>query len=375
MKVALVYDRVNKIGGAEKVLLALHQLFPQAPLYTAVYNPHTAKWAKIFTIHPSFINHIPGASTHHEWFAWAAPYAFESFNFDYYDVVISVTSAEAKGIITKPHTLHFCYLLTPTRYLWSHTHFYRQVTHSPNHNFLTRKITPLFFSRLRRWDQIAAWRPDRLIAISKTVSARSHKYYRRPADAIIYPPVQDFSCIKPDLTTALPDEYYLLVSRLVPYKRIDLAIQAFRHLPHQLVIIGEGSQKNALQKLASPNVKILGGLSEAKLAAFYQNTRALIFPSEEDFGIVSVEAQFCGKPVISYAQGGGAETVIPGKTGTIFRHHTPTSLIRAIKRSQTMRFFPQTCKKNAHNFSTSIFQHQLQNYIQSSWQQHQNSFL
>ena len=365
MKVALVYDRINKIGGAERVLLALHQIWPDAPLYTSVYDSTRAPWARDFKVITSFAQRLPAIKRHHEWFAWLMPLAFESFDFAGYDVVISVTSAEAKGIITRPETLHLCYLLTPSRYLWSHSHFYQQGSYATNKNWLTRKLTPIIFSSLRRWDYLAAQRPDQIIAISKTVADRCRKYYHRQVSKIIYPPVSLLS-VKPDTSLKVPKNYYLLVSRLVPYKRVDLAIKAFNQLHKNLIIIGEGAQRAYLKKLAGPTVKLIGRVGEQKLARYYQKCQALVFPAEEDFGIVCLEAQQFGKPVIAYAKGGAAETVVPG-TGVLFQRPTVTALSKAVHKVESTLFDPTACLQNTDRFSLDKFTLQFKSYVEDQW--------
>src|SRR3990167_6737087 len=225
MKVAIVYDRVNKWGGAERVLLVLHELFPSAPLYTSVYDPVKAPWAKVFPkIVTSFLQKVPGAKASHEYFALLMPLAFEQFDFSPFDLAISVTSEAAKGIITKPGTIHICYCLTPTRYLWSGYELYFE-------NRLFRSLTAQMVKYLRAWDKVAAQRPDRIVAISKEVQKRIKKYYNLESK-IIYPPVsvKYNSLANPNL----PKRFYLLVSRLVPYKRVDFAIKAFNKLGYPL---------------------------------------------------------------------------------------------------------------------------------------------
>lgn len=371
MRVALVYDRVNKIGGAEQVLQVLHSIWPEAPLYTSVYNPRTARWAAEIKVIPSYLNKIPFIRTKHEWLAWAMPTVFESFTFDEFDVVISVTSAEAKGIITKPETLHLCYLLTPTRYLWSHTFFYQQGNYATNKNWLTRKLTPLFFSELRKWDQVAASRPDKIIAISKTVADRVQKYYRRSVDSIIFPPVDG---IEHDLPNDLAEkDYYLVVSRLVPYKQIDVAVKAFNQLRKPLVIIGEGEQERYLKQIKGPTIKMLGKVSELELNNYYRNAKALVFPGEEDFGIVTVEAQSAGTPVIAYNRGGSTETVLHKKTGILYDEPSVQSLITAVKTFEQMQFDQKRCIKQAEQFSLDQFRTQFINFVEDAWHQHQTN--
>jgi glycosyltransferase involved in cell wall biosynthesis len=351
MKVALVYDRVNKIGGAERVLLALHEIFPEAPLYTAVYNPQTAPWAKAFKVIPSFMQKIPFAKTHHELFPWLTPLAFESFDFSSFDIVISITSAEAKSIITGPKTFHLCYCLTPTRYLWSGSRDYKVPVF----------LKPLI-SHLRLSDQITAQRPDRYLAISKTVARRIKKYYHQSAE-VIYPGVdtKKWRLIKKNINSK---PYYLVVSRLVAYKKIDLVVKAFNQLRNKVVIVGIGNELPKLKEMANQKyVKFAGQLTDAELLTYYNNCVAVIFPQEEDFGLIPLEAQACGKPVIAYRGGGALETVIEGKTGEFFYPQTTDALVEIIKRSVILKYKAQDCRKQAQRFDLEIFKRKFRKFV------------
>ncbi|MBI3289906.1 glycosyltransferase [Candidatus Microgenomates bacterium] len=368
MKVALVYDRVNKWGGAERVLLALHEIFPDAPLYTSVYNPRSAPWADVFPkIYTSFLqgHTLRSWRVHHEWLALLMPIAFEQFDFDRYDLVISVTSEAAKGIITKPGTKHICYCLTPTRYLWSGYEIYFG-------NKWIKWITQPLVNYLKNWDKTAAQRPDVMVGISKTVRNRISKYYGRDS-AVIYPPVELVRTrgpapgFPPRTPTRGPllggpptrvtprTVYFLLVSRLVSYKKIDLAIEAFNELDIPLLIVGTGSAEESLFNMARPNIHFLGQLTDAELASYYENAQALIFPQEEDFGIVAVEAQKFGCPVIAYHAGGALEIVRLGRTGEFFLSQTPEALISAITNFDRSRYDPKVIKNNAKRFSKEKF--------------------
>jgi len=374
MKIALVYDRITKFGGAERVLLALHEIWPQAPLFTAFYTPKTTPWAKKFRIIPSFLNRLPLVKNHHEWFAWATPFAFETFDFSNFDIVISVTSAEAKGIITPPSTLHICYLLTPTRYLWSHTNYYQQSHSNSPTSLLIKKITSLSITNLRNWDQVAANRPDQYVAISQTVANRAKKYYHRNVDAIIFPPVTPIPKPTQNRPLKYQQPYYLLVSRLVPYKRVDLAIKAFNHLKLRLVIVGKGMQESYLHQIAAKNVTIAGDVNQTILNNLYQHCQALIFPAEEDFGIVTLEAQSAGKPVIAYAIGGAKETVINGKTGILFKTQSVSALIKAVHKLNQTNIKSKDCKNQAKLFLPSKFKSQFRQFVEDSWQKHKQAF-
>ncbi len=362
MKVALVYDRVNKWGGAERVLLTLHEMFPSAPLYTSVYDREKAPWAKVFPkVHTSFLQKIPFAKGNHEFLGTFMPIAFETFNFSGYDLVISVTSEAAKGIITRPPTKHICICLTPTRYLWSHYEAYFK-------GQAFKGIAKPFVDHLRRWDKIAAQRPDVMVAISNEVKHRITKYYGR-GSAVIFPPVGTKKFQAPNLesqTNPKPKiqnrKYYLVVSRLVPYKRVDLAISAFNKLRLPLVVVGTGSQEFKLKFESKKNIKFVGEISEKELRKYYQNAKALIMPQEEDFGIASVEAQACGTPVVAYKKGGALDTVIVGKTGIFFTEQTAESLENSLKNFNELihqRNFSEACVENAKRFSKEIFKRRL----------------
>lgn len=367
MKVALVYDRVNKWGGAERVLLTLHELFPKAPLYTSVYNSKTAPWAKVFPkVIPSFLQKIPYASDRHEHFPYLMPLAFETFEFSEYDLVISVTSEAAKGVITKPGTVHICYCLTPTRYLWSHYDFYFK---NPPDSF---KVYPLFkliskplVRYMKRWDLIAAQRPDIYVAISNAVQTRIKKYYGRDS-YIIYPPtdIEEFKLKKGEKVEK--DNFYLYVSRLIPYKRADLAIEAFNELKLPLVIVGIGSEEKRFKAIAGENIKFVGELTDIQLARYYQKALALIFPQEEDFGLVPIEAQAAGTPVIAYKAGGTLDTVIAGKTGVFFEKQDKDSLIFAVKKFEKMKFNNNNLRDNAKKYSKENFKKAIKEIVENA---------
>ncbi|KKQ96206.1 MAG: hypothetical protein A3C27_02145 [Candidatus Levybacteria bacterium RIFCSPHIGHO2_02_FULL_39_36] len=350
MKVALVYDRVNKWGGAERVIIALRKIFPESDLFTSVYEKNRASWANKINVIPSFLQKIPLASRYHEAFALFMPIAFESFNFDKYDLVISVTSESGKGIITKPKTRHISVILTPTRYLWSGYKNY-----FPNELF--RILAWPAVSYLRFWDKIAAKRPDQLIAISRTVQNRVKKYYDLESK-IVYPPLMmRFARNFPQLASGkVPrSDYFLIVSRLVPYKRVDIAIKAANKLKIPLKIIGEGSEYPRLRKMAGKTVEFLGYVSDPDLKYYYMNCKALLFPGVEDFGLTIVEANAAGKPVIAYRGGGAEEIIIEGKTGEFFDSQTAASLTEVLKKFKPNRYNTRACKLNANRFSFERF--------------------
>ena len=358
MKVALVYDRVNKWGGGERLLLAFQKLFPQAPLYTSVYNSKNAPWAKSFDVRTSFLQNIPFTSPSHEKLPLLMPIGFESFSFDEFDVVISITSEAAKGIITKPQTLHICYCLTPTRYLWSgYDEYFRNTVFK----FISRPAV----SYLRTWDKIAAKRPDVMVGISREVQSRIKKYYERESE-VIYPPVE-LGASRQALATGskeqkktsayslVPSGYFLVVSRLVPYKRIDIAIRACNELKVPLKIIGTGSQESYLRSIAGSTVEFLGHLTDESIGEYYKNCAALLFPGEEDLGLTVLEATSFGKPVVAYKKGGALETVIDGETGILFAPQTSKSLEFALERMSKIRYNTETQGKILSQFSFATF--------------------
>lgn len=356
MKVALVYDRVNKWGGAERVLLALHELFPKAPLFTSVYNQQTAKWAEVFDVKTSFLQKLPFAKTRHELFPYLMPSVFENFSFDEYDLVISVTSEAAKGVITKPRTKHICYCLTPTRYLWSG---YDSYFSDKTLKMLTKPVV----SSLRKWDKVAANRPDIMIAISKEVQGRIKEYYDRDA-VIIYPPLNLGARVQGQGSrTKKTKPYFLVVSRFVPYKRIDIAIDALTELGIPLKVIGAGKLEKKLKNKAGSNVEFLTNLTDEQLITYYKECEALIFPGVEDFGLVMAEAHKFGKPVIAFAAGGALDIVVEGKTGYFFNQQTKESLMEALNKFGNYSFDSKTIMRHAEKFSLDNFKKNINTVV------------
>jgi glycosyltransferase involved in cell wall biosynthesis len=367
MKVALVYDRINKFGGAERVILALHEIWPDAPVYTAVYDRKTAKWAEKFQIIPSFLNRIPLMRRNHELLAMLTPVAFESFNFDGYDLVISVTSAEAKYIITKPGTVHVCYCLTPTRYLWSgYAEYIRTKGAGLFHGFMPL-VLKMLANRLRNWDLIGSQRPDRYLAISEMVGLRIKKYYGRKTDRVIYPPVDTRMFMgSGKYLSAEKSDYYLTVSRFVGYKRLDLIIDAFNELGWKLIIIGSGRDRKLLKSRSKPNILFVESyLTDRELVDYYKKCRGFVFAGREDFGLVSVEAQACGAPVFAYRDSGMAETVVEGVTGELFNEQSILSIKEVLINSKNKRYDPEQCRKNALKFDLAVFKKEFSAYIKS----------
>lgn len=373
-KIALVHDFLTKLGGAEKVLQVLHKIYPDAPVYTLLYDKKGTRGVfekdsyKIITSSlqnkPSFIRRRSKLLLN------KYPQAIEEFSFEDYDVVISDSNSFAHGIITKPETIHICYCYSPTRYLWDWHHEYLAENHiglGMVGIMLRSKL-----SQLRVWDRLSADRVNYWISQSKTVADRLKKYFRKDS-SIIFPPVNinNFS-----ISNNKSKDYYLIVSRLSPYKKIDLAVQAFNKLNKHLIIAGEGSDKNRLEIMAdSKNIEFLGYVSEEKYRDLLSNCKAFIFPGEEDFGLTPIEAMASGRPVIAYNKGGVTETVIEGKTGLFFNEPTADSLISTINKFEKniKNFNPNTCRTRAEEFSEEIFIKKITETVNSEYKRYCNS--
>ena len=372
-KVALVYDRVNTVyGGAEKVLLALHRAFPDAPLYTSVYHPR-AKWANVFKIKTSFLQKIPFANRFHQFFVPLMPLAFESFDLSEYDIIISITSAEAKGVITKPDQLHLCYLLTPTRYLYSHRAHYEQ-THWPFKIPLLRFFSQKIFDYLTWWDRVAAQRPDIIIPISNLVKDRAQEYYQRQVAETIYPPFdpQELtppSTIKNYFPYYLPQEFYLVISRLVPYKRIDLAIHACQRLNKNLVIIGEGPAAAQLKKIANSNTYFLGNVTTIQRQAIISQAEAILMPGVEDFGITAIEAIMSDKPIILHQKSGAAELIKDGIGVVLLKKLSINELMTTIKKTTHLELKNSSLKIKLAKYAINDFTRRFQTTVFKFYEQ------
>ena len=331
-KIALVYDWFDSWGGSERVLLTLDQMLPDADWYTSYVNFDTAPWAKDLTsVHTSFIHQLPFVRKSRILSAPLYPFAFESFDFGAYDLVISVTSSYAKGIVTRPETTHVCYMLTPTRFLWIKEKEYLREG--------SLALLKPYTDYLKNWDQVAAERPDNIIGISQTVADRIGAVYERTAD-VIYPPF-DIEYWELTLRRAekpsgeIPSSYYVVVSRLRPYKKVDLAIRAFRKMNDKnLIVVGSGSNKDLtyLKSLAGSNITFMNNLTDHELAWIYGHAHGLIMPQEEDFGYTSLEAQICSCPVISFNKGGATETVKHGLTGYLFDTQSARGIREAVEK-------------------------------------------
>jgi glycosyltransferase involved in cell wall biosynthesis len=358
MKIAIVHDYLNQRGGAERVLECFMDLFPEAPIYTIVSDlsvmPERIQKADI---RHSFIQSIPFSRKHYKKMIGLFPLAVEQFDLREFDVILSSSSAFAKGVLTNPHQVHICYCYTPMRYVWD---LYHQYIKEDIKNPIYRWILPFVLHRIRIWDQVSAARVDHFIADSAAIARRIRKYYRREAE-VIYPPVN----LDRFHLSNTSEDFYLIVSRLIPYKRIDLAIEAFNRLKLPLVIIGDGYDRDRLQAMAGPTVQLLGYQPDVVAADYYSRCKAFILPGEEDFGITPLEAQASGKPVIAYGRGGALETVIDGVTGVFFHEPTADSLISAIRRLEGLSIRSEDCRRQAMNFTEEAFKAKILAFIQT----------
>lgn len=356
MNVALVHDWLNQIGGAEDVLETLTNVYPDVPIYTSLYwrQKMPLQWQS-WDIHTSMIDKLPFAHTHHQMYLPLYPMAFEHFDFSDYDLVISNKSGFCHGIVTGPETLHVCYCLTPTRYVWR----YHQYAKQENINAAARAVLPPFISYLRQWDRVAADRVDHFIAISEEVRRRIAKIYQRDA-AIIYPPVDT---IRFDISNRV-DDYYLLVGRLVPYRNIDILIQAFNKMQRPLLITGSGRDRERLEAMAGPTIQFLGYVPDDELPDLFARCRAFMWPGEEDFGIAPVQAMASGRPVIAYAAGGALETVLAGQTGAFFKEQTVAAIIDAVETFDTNSVDPGFLRLHAEQFDTAVFKRQISQFVE-----------
>lgn len=362
MNIALVHDYLLHLGGAERVLKALSEIFPKAPIYTILYDEK--KCGEIFPkekIITSSLQKLPGLlRKNHKYLLPLIPRAVEEWDFKGADLVISSNSAFAHGIITPSQTRHICYFHSPMRFAWDWTNEYIK---EQKVCLLKRIAIAHILKKIRIWDQAAVDRADLFIANSKTVQNRITKYYRRDS-TVVYPPV-DISRFKIGKTS---EDYFLIISNLTPFKRVDLAIQLFNKIRRRLVVIGDGPQKEFLQNIAGNTIDFLGFKDDKTTTEYLMNCRALIFPGEDDFGITPVEAMACGKPVLAFGRGGAKETVIEGVTGEFFNEPTIASMEDALARLMLneRNYSPLKCRRRANDFSKEIFIDRIKNIVRKS---------
>ena len=359
MRIALVHEFLNQLGGAERVLESFLQIWPDATLHVLIYDGEkTHGIFEAYSRRPSFLNSLPGAHTHHRWFLPAMPMAIEQFKFDEYDVVISDSSSFAKAAKAKAK-LHICYCHTPTRFLWTESEDY--ISSQP-YPFFVKWLARSFIPWLKRWDYKAAQRPQFFIANSVNVQNRIKKYYQR--DSIVIPPPVDTELFHPE---GKKENYYFVASRLEPYKKIELVIQAFNELGLPLKVAGSGTTSGKLRAMARSNIEFLGRVSDEELRRRYSEAQAFIFPAEEDAGIMVLEAQACGTPVIAYRAGGVLETVKEGVTGEFFNQQSAESLKAVLRTFDPGKYDPNTIREHAQKFDKKIFKEKIRSFVEEKY--------
>ncbi len=363
LRVALVHDYLNQYGGAERVLEALHALYPDAPVYTSIYDPDAMPASyRTWDIRTSFMQHLPRWKKHFRRYFFLYPSAFEHFDLSQYDVIISSSSAYAKGIIPPPGALHICYSHTPMRFAWR------------THDYLEREaiggvqalILPILLTYVRLWDVTTAARVDAFVVNSQEVASRIRRYYNRPA--MVIPPPVDL----PPYQEREAEDFYLAGGRLIPYKRLSIAVEAFNALGLPLTIFGEGRDRAHLEAQAASNITFVGWVDEQQRSDLFARCRAFIFPGEEDFGITPVEAMAAGRPVIAYAAGGALETIIDGTTGRFFYQQHAAALAAAVATSRCDTYNAQVIRHHAEHFEKAVFIDRMKTCIEehiANWSQ------
>lgn len=364
-RIAIVHEWFTSMRGGEKCVEALCEVFPEAELFTLLHvRGSVSATIERMHMHTSFIQHLPFARRHYRHYLPLFPAAIQKLDLRGFDLIISSHHCVAKGVRTPHHALHICYCYTPMRYIWN---LYDEYFAKDRAGVLTRTGMRLVTGYLRRFDIRTAASPHYFVAISQNVRKRVNDMYHRTAD-VIYPPV-DTSMFR---LSHKDDGYFLIVSALVPYKRVDLAIEAFNRTGERLIIVGDGPDAPRLQKSAGSTVEFVGWQPDSVLAGFYANCRAVVFPGEEDFGLVPLEAMASGKPVVAFARGGALETVLETKsptTGVLFPEQTVESLIAAIRRLDTVKFVPESLRAFAMGFDREVYKQRMAAYVQEKWEE------
>lgn len=362
MNLALVHDWLNQVGGAEDVLEHLVRLYPDRPLYTSLYAPDRMPAAyRAWDIRPLWLDRLPGIHNHHQPYLPLYPLAWGGLDLSAYDVVLSNKSGFCHGLRHGPATLHVCYCLAPTRYVWQFDSYVQREGLSAAQVALLRPMVAL----LRRWDRRAADRVDHFIAISAEIQARIRRFYGRDS-VIIYPPVETarFTPVPPSEV----EDYFLVVARHIPYKRLDLAVQVCTQLGLPLKVGGSGRDTARLRALAGPSVEFLGYVPEDDLPGLVARCRAFLFPGLEDFGIAPVQAMAAGRPVIAFAGGGALDTVLPGQTGQLFQAQTVDSLAAVLRDFDAAQYDPERVRAHALRFDSAVFAEQITAYVERAWE-------
>lgn len=363
-KIAIVADWLTNMGGAENVVLALHEAFPDAPIYTSTYTPETMPAFKGIDVRTTKLQNLPGPlKKFHKFFPMLRVRAFRELDLAEFDIIISSSSAEAKQVRkTRPGQIHICYCHTPIRYYWSHYSEYKKDPGFGKLNWLIRLAMPLLVPPLKKADYEAAQDVDVFIANSTEVQKRIKQYYDKPS-TVVYPPVE-VSRFNPARTRG---DYYVALGRQVPYKRIDLAVAAATKLNLPLKVYGSGSEHQHLVDIAGPSVEFytdrFGDASDSAVTEALNSARGFIFPTEEDFGIVQVEALAAGAPVIAYGRGGTLDIVQDGISGALFNEQSVDAVVTAIQQAEETTFMPATLRRKARRFDKSLFITQIRKIV------------
>jgi glycosyltransferase involved in cell wall biosynthesis len=359
MRIAIVHDYLNQFGGAERVVCELAELYRKAPIYTSIYHPDMT-WPQLRNadIHTSWLQHLPLSHKHFKLLLPLYPLVFGGLKLSGYDIVLSSSSSFAKGVRTDEGTIHICYCHSPTRFLWFYDDYIRRERYADTIKRFPAPMVKAMVALMRNWDLVACHRPDYYIANSAAVQGRIRKIYHRDSH-VIHPPVN----VERFRVSALDEGYYLVVSRLNAYKRIDLVVEAFNELSLPLVVIGDGPQRRVLEKMARPNIHFTGYLSDQEVTRYFEGCRAFIFPGEEDFGLTPLEANACGKPVIAYAAGGALDSIREGLNGVFFQSQTVPALKQAVHDSLKMDWDPKAIRIHAESFSPKVFQQKIEQYV------------
>ncbi len=363
MKIAIIHDYLIANAGAEKCLLALLEIYPKADIYSLFYDKSKFKYLSKYKVKTSFLNHLPFLKKRHQIFLPLYPLAIESLNLKGYDLIISSSWGWSKGIKKDKRTCHISYCYTPLRFV-----HYRDMLESR----LARKKKPIrFFAEkvvkyLKAWDIATAKNVDYFIATCNNVKSRIKKFYSR--DSTVINPPTELNLFRLN-GTIKKDSFFLVVSRFVPYKKIDLAIEAFNKMKLPLKIVGSGCENKHLRDIAGPNIEFTDYLTQRELIKTYQNCQALVFPQEEDWGITSIEAQACGRPIIAYAKGGALEHVIEGKTGHFFKQQTSEAIIQAVKEFCKMSFDSNFLRNNALKYDREVFKEKVAKFVEEKYKE------
>jgi glycosyltransferase involved in cell wall biosynthesis len=363
LRVALVHHWLVTPGGAEKVLYELHQMWPEAPIFTAAFTPDKFPELEGADVRPTWLNKVPFAKTKHQLFPVLRGLSFRMLDLSAYDIVISSCAAEAKYVKTGPNTLHVCYCHTPIRYYWSDYQWYLEHPPFGALNPLAKLVLPLMIDHLRRLDYQEAQSVNVYLANSKTVQERIKKYYHRDS-TVIYPPIETKPLLK---LQRKHNDYYLIVGRQVAYKRLDIAVDAFNALGLKLKVVGSGEEISRQRGRAKSNIEFLGWLPDAERNRLFAGARGFVWPQEEDFGMTAVEAMAAGCPVIAYDRGGSQEYMTEGVTGTLFEEQTPAALVEAIRRFEMMSLDESKIRERAKEFDSEVFRKRMADFVRDQW--------